>query len=591
MRVSVKLKTLWNTIRLIISAVPVNSFLALLLSLALMFYYTFSVKVTAQLFESAAVFFSSFGNGFDMVIKYAVVFAVMRLLQSIIIFLNGFNGNVYVYRKATAVFRQKLSSKAAKLPLISYEDAGVNDMFARAQAVVTDERLSSQFMGILDILNGCFSVAGIAAVLAGYSPGLLLIAIPSVLPFFIIRMVRGREFYRMKYFQAKTQRSMDYYWRLMFDKNSMKEIHTYTFFEYIKTKWSLYRDDVDNKTWDFKRKDATAIFLSNIIAVGGYLLSIAFSVCLLLDGRIRVGAFGACLSAFSSMQSYTKKFLVGFGNIFEDLQFNKDYFDFINLPDEADGIEVLQAMPQRILLEHIYFRYPNSDDYAIKDVSLVIKKGESVAFVGENGSGKTTLIKLILGLYECESGQVLIDNSPLSKVQKESLYDRMSVMLQSPLNHKATIREAVALSNIDFLHDDQKIMNALRMAKIDYIIGENGLDTRIGKEFGGRELSGGEWQRVALARALFKNSDFMVLDEPTSAIDPISEMEILKTFLDNFRGKTSIIVTHRVGICTCVDKVVLVREGQIREYGSHEELMDRNEEYSRMFAAQAKWYQ
>jgi len=575
---------------LVVRVVPLQCMIAIFLCVLLMFYHIFSVQATAKLFESADSFFSTGGQGFEQVILWAVLLVAMRFLQSLIIFGNGINGNVYLCGKTTNYFRQQLAKKVTKLPLISFEDAYVNDMLKRAQEVVEDERLSDQFRSILDIVNSCFASAGIAVVLAGYHPLLLVIAIPSVLPFFVMRMIRGKEFYRLKYFQAKTKRNMDYYWGLLFHKNSMKEILVYDFADYIRKKWSLYRDDVDEKTWEFRKKDSEAVLLLNGISVVGYLISILFSVYLVFEGHMNIGVLGACLSAFLTMQSKTKNFLIDVGSIFEDLQFNQDYLDFLNLPEMADGTVVLDSVPEAIELRHVSFRYPNGKEYAVRDVSLKIQKGESVVLVGENGSGKTTLVKLLLGLYECESGEILFDGVPISQINKESLYRMLSLMMQSSIKLKATVREAVALSEILDKDNDQKIIDCMKMAKIDYILDENGLDARLGKEFGGLELSGGEWQRLALARALFKNSELVVLDEPTSAIDPITEMEMLSAFLENFQGKTSIIVSHRVGICTRADKVLLLKDGQVAEYGSHQELMERRGEYFELFTAQAKWY-
>lgn len=590
MKLTLKLKILWQSFLLSLRAVPVNCIFALFLSIALMLYYTFSVSIVAGLFESVDAYYQSETSSPDQIIIYVALFVGMRLLQSMIIFLNGLNGNVFIYRKANNYFRKILSDKASRLPLIHYEDAHVNEMFTRAQTVINEERLSEQYMAILSTINNCFSVIGIVIVLSGYNPWLLAIAIPSVLPFFIIRLIRGKEFYKMKYFQAKKSRHMAYYWSLLFNKDSTKEMRIFDFSDYIEKKWRGYRDDVDEQNWKFSRKDSASMLLSNFISTGGYVLSIIFSTYLMINGNINVGAFGACLSAFLSMQNTTKNFLLNIGNISEHLSFSKDYLDFINLPDASDGSIVLNGVPQTIKMNHVSFRYPNSNDYVLKDVSLKIHQGEKLILVGENGSGKTTLIKLLLGLYEPESGEILYDDIPLSQIQKGSIYKIISFMMQDSLKYQSTVQETVALSEIDHIDDEKRIMNALRAADIDYILGEEGLQTQLGKEFKGKELSGGEWQKIALARTLFKNSNFVILDEPTSTIDPIVEMDILKTFLDNAKKKTAVIISHRVGICTCADTVVMLSKGRIVERGSHTALMKRHGQYYDFFTMQSKWY-
>lgn len=604
MKQKFKLKTMGSVMVLFFQVMPFQSCFAFVLSFVFMFYQIYSVKVTAGLFESVALFDRISGTGFDRVIKFAVLFVALKLLQSVLVILSGINVNVFLYRKGTDYFRQKLARKAASLPLICFEDPCINDMLSRAQNVVKDELLSEHFDTMQDILSSSFSLIGIALVLAGYSPWLLLLAIPSVLPFFIMRMIRGKQFYKMKYFQAKALRGMDYYWKLLFDKDSRKEINVYQFGDYIKEKWYGYSDAVDEQTWAFKRKDSAAFTWMNSFSTIGYLLSIVLSVYLLWMGQIGVGVLGACLSAFLSMQTQTKKLLRYLGNIHETAQFNGDYLDFINLPEALDGTVELQQGPKSVELRNVSFRYPNGQDDVIRDVSLKINSGERVVLVGENGSGKTTLVKLILGLYDCSSGEVLVDGVPMQEIKKESLYDRTSIMMQNALQYKATVREAVSFSDDceerpelavatggEMSAADCKILEVLKATKIDYILDQDGLDMRLGKEFGGRELSGGEWQKLSLARALYKDSDFMMLDEPTSAIDPLAEMELLKKFMESCQGKTAIIVSHRVGICTCADKVVVIQKGRVVEWGSHEELLERGGVYHDMYRAQAKWYE
>lgn len=590
MKLTLKIKTLWQVFLLTLRAVPVNCIFALFLSIALMLYYTLSVSIVARLFESIRAYYQSESGSINQIIIYVALFVGMRLVQSVIVFLNGLNGNVFIYRKANNYYRKVLSDKAAQLPLINYENAHISDMFTRAQTVVNEERLSEQYMAILSTVNNFFSVLGIAVVLCGYNPWLLTIAIFSVFPVFAVRLIRGKEFYRMKYFQAKKTRHMDYYWNLLFNKDSVKEMRSFNFFNYIGEKWHGYRNDVDEQNWEFSRKDSASMLLSNAISTCGYILSVAFSIYLTIKGDINIGALGACLSAFLSMQNTTKSFFINFESILEHLLFCKDYLDFIDLPNAIDESISLNGCPKIIKMNNVSFRYPNSDNYVLKDVSLEIHKGEKLVLVGETGSGKTTLIKLLLGLYEPESGDILYDGIPLAKLKKDSIYKNISLMMQNSLKHQATVQETVALSEIEHIDDEERIMDAMRAADIDYILGEEGVQTRLGNEFGGKELSGGEWQKIALARALFKNSDFVILDEPTSAIDPIVEMDILKTFIDGAKEKTAVIISHRVGICTCVDTVVMLDKGQIVEYGSHSMLMKRRGQYHDFFTAQSKWY-
>lgn len=584
-----KIENAKNIIFLFFKAVPVNCIISIFIVGAFIFYNTYSVQITAMLFKNAEGFAQG-KSDFSAVIFWTSILVGMRILQSLFIYASGVNGNVYLYRKATHKFRLYLIGKTSRLPLICYEDAKVNEKLLRAQNVINDEKLSDFWNSVMDILMHVFSLIGISALLAGYSLWLLLIAIPSVLPFIIVRILRGSQFYQMRYSQAKSQRHMEYYWRLLFDRKSRKEIQVYDFSHYIQGKWKNYSDTVDQQNWRFMQKESAIIFGLNGISLLGYLLSILITVYMVHIGNISIGIFGACLSAFLTMQKQTQSFFTSIGNAMEELRFCTDYLDFLELPDVNDGNIPLKDMPEMIKADSVSFRYPNSVTATIDNVTLKIHKGESIALVGENGSGKTTLLRLLLGLYDCESGRILYDQVPIQDIDKKSLYAKLSLMQQSPIRYNGTVREAVTLSAQKSETEDLKILQLLHTVKADSILNEKELDMKIGHEIGERELSGGEWQKIALARALYRDGEIAVLDEPTSAIDPMTEMEILKTFLDAFKGRTSIIVSHRVGICTCVDTVVMMQNGKIAEYGSHEELMKKEGAYYNMFLAQAGWY-
>jgi ABC-type multidrug transport system fused ATPase/permease subunit len=182
---------------------------------------------------------------------------------------------------------------------------------------------------------------------------------------------------------------------------------------------------------------------------------------------------------------------------------------------------------------------------------------------------------------------VLYDGKPANGFTKDSFYARTSAIAQDFAAYSLTLRENVALSDLTRLHNDGEIKNALGGAGANDGIG---LDEGMGREFGGRELSGGQWQKIAIARGLFKDSELIVLDEPTSALDPLIETEILSKFIEAAKGTTAIIISHRVGLCKLVDRIIVMRGGEIAEDGTHAALLSLGGEYSRLYEAQAKWY-
>jgi ATP-binding cassette subfamily B protein len=223
---------------------------------------------------------------------------------------------------------------------------------------------------------------------------------------------------------------------------------------------------------------------------------------------------------------------------------------------------------------------------------LHIKGGETVAVVGVNGSGKTTLSRLFLGLYTPSEGTVKIGGVDTREVKRSSITRGMSAVFQKFQKYKMTLAENIQIGDPG-LQDNKDILNtSIKQADIDLTEDKfpDGPDTMLSRDFDGIELSGGQWQRVAIARGLYRIKDVIVLDEPTSAIDPIEETRLYEKFAEVSKGKTAVLITHRIGSARIADRIIVMNEGKIVETGSHEELISQNGLYKEMFDAQIKWY-
>jgi ABC-type multidrug transport system fused ATPase/permease subunit len=356
---------------------------------------------------------------------------------------------------------------------------------------------------------------------------------------------------------------------------------------YITDKWRDTRDEVNEELWAVQKKDAVSLLWCDGIRIAGYCLSIAVVLWLVLRGNVTIGVFGGAITAFLSLQGSMRQFLSDLGRITEHLAHVADYYSFLDMPEEEDGAIPFPGLNDAIVLQDVSFRYPNSDGCALKGLNLSIRKGEKVAILGENGSGKTTLSKVLLGLYPPRCGRVLYDGENVENFTKASFYAKVSSVAQDFTSYSLTLRENVALSDLSRIHDDEKIKTALAdTGAADGIA----LDDELGREFGGRELSGGQWQKLAIARGLFKDSELIVLDEPTSALDPLIETEILTKFVEAAKDKTALIVSHRVGLCRLVDRIIVMKHGEIVEEGTHDALLAAGGEYAKLYESQAKWY-
>lgn len=482
----------------------------------------------------------------------------------------------------------KLSKKCAKIPLIAYEDSSNINSLNRAHQCLQWARLSDLSLSFFNIISELLRVLSIMFILGAYNIWLVPISVVSVLPFLIIRIIRGNEFYQLRWYQSKKERKRNYFFGLFNNKVAMKEIRMMQIEDYIQKKWEIVRDEVNDDIWNFRKKDTLSLLVCDFLRILGYLASIVFSVLLTLNGALSIGVLAACIVAFSQFQTASKYFFINVGRIPECALFTKDYYYFMDQPDASNGHEPLKS--KNIHLRDVCFSYPNTTDKAIKNLNLDIYDGETVVVLGENGHGKTTLINLILGFYKCDSGQVMYGKQNISDIDLNKLYEITSLVTQNFIKYNLSLRENIAISNYNNMHDNEKINDLIEQMDLSKLFFDDGLDTKLGPEFGGKELSHGQWQKLALARGTFKDSSIIILDEPTAALDPIIEAEILKKFIDMTKDKTAIIVSHRVGLCKEADKIIVMKNGTAIECGDHSSLMRLNGEYHRLYTMQSKWY-
>lgn len=265
----------------------------------------------------------------------------------------------------------------------------------------------------------------------------------------------------------------------------------------------------------------------------------------------------------------------------------------------SDKIKLDKIKPDKIPLDNIElkcisYNYPNQEGYAVDDISLTIKKGEIVSLLGYNGSGKTTLSKIICGILEDYSGTVKINGRDIKDMQPDELFRYFGVGFQDYTRYSLTLRENIGFGMIEMMDNEAEIDKAIAKGNLSEVMRQlsNGKDSIIGKEYdkNGQELSGGQWQRVILSRAYMGEPEFLILDEPTASIDPLEEMRMLKHFRDICKGKTALLISHRIGFARMSDRICVMEKGKIVEDGTHDELMSRQGRYYELFTSQQSLY-
>jgi ATP-binding cassette subfamily B protein len=263
-----------------------------------------------------------------------------------------------------------------------------------------------------------------------------------------------------------------------------------------------------------------------------------------------------------------------------------------DLPMAAQPLPAPRPNRQGIVFERVGFTYPGSGRPVLREVSFQLAPAESLALVGHNGAGKTTIVKLLLRLYDPTAGRILLDGVDLREYDLDDLRREMAVIFQDFARYELTAGENIAMGRLDALDDPQRLRAAAQQAGALELIERlpQGLDTLLGREFGGRELSGGEWQKLALARAFVRDGQVLVLDEPTAALDVQTEYDVYTRFHELTRGRMTILVSHRFSTVRMADRILYLDDGRVGEEGSHQELLALGGEYARLYRRQAAQY-
>ena len=339
--------------------------------------------------------------------------------------------------------------------------------------------------------------------------------------------------------------------------------------------------------------------------------------------KLSLGEMTLYIAAFRQGQQSFQSILAAIGGMYEDNLYMSNLFEFLaidtSLPltktaapkvdataltpikkedpqaEPKPQTELIDAKGTRgFVLQDIGFQYPNQDRWALRHINLQIPEGTSVAFVGQNGAGKTTMIKLLTRLYQPTEGAIFLDGRDLNEWPEDELKRRLSVVFQDFNQYQFSAKENIGLGSVPHKEDSDRIQRATVRGGAEELIStlREGIDTQLGKWFnGGITLSGGQWQKIALSRAFMREeADLLILDEPTAALDAEAEHLIFERFRTLAKGRTSILISHRFPTVRMADKIFVIENGTLQESGSHDELVEANGRYARLFALQAQGY-
>ncbi|WP_238649442.1 ABC transporter ATP-binding protein [Paenibacillus piscarius] len=491
-------------------------------------------------------------------------------------------------------FMEELVQKFNRIEYSCFEDSKVQDHLNK-MGNHPDEKILEVLIQTLTMISQLVSLLSLMAIFLQVSVWftvafLAIFTLMVVLNFKAMKMMNG-----LFTSQSRDERELSYLGGLLSDKRPLLELKVFGAVEYIQSKWKQKSEKV------LKERLMTTIKSHRYFAASSFLLLMWIGLVIfelihgVLDRRVSVGLFVSLIGASGSILGTADDLSLLFSRLSHRCMEIMHYEMFMQLP-ERQTATVSEHPPSAdsgpypfIEFRDVCFTYPGTAEQVLKKVSFTIQQHEHIALVGGNGAGKSTIVKLLMKLYAPDHGEILIYGVPLNQISQENLRNSMGIIFQDYGKYSLTLRENIAFGNIAKIGNDNDLRGALTKAAPDGVLSD--LDTALGKiAENGIDLSGGQWQKIAMARAYLADCPFMIMDEPTAALDPVAESELYATFRDMMGEKGCLFISHRLASARFSDRILVLQDGAIAEDGTHEHLIGQQGMYANLWSKQSSWY-
>lgn len=463
--------------------------------------------------------------------------------------------------------------------------------FAETQS---GKQVAASLQNMVGLLQSMITLVSITYLLYNVSPLIVIVLLITSIPAMILSYLQKDELYIENTKWNEDNNLVLYAYYISCCEYNLEEVRHFGLFPYLKKRWkklaNVYIDRKKKLTIKHVTYNSIADFLRSAVYI---------AILLMVAGKIYenpamgLGTFTLVYTLSGKMQEVTASLLFGIVQLFGDIPYMKDFFYLDTLDMDQGDMKTPPLASGDIQFENVTFEYPNANVKALDNINLTIKAGEKIAIVGENGSGKSTFVNLLCGVLNPEKGCISVGGVKL-KSHMAAARNTISVIFQDFGQYQDTLRHNITISDKNKKASDKDIIELSKRTKSYDVIAEQpmGLDEQIGTfNTNAKDLSGGQWQKISITRAAFRDhAKIMILDEPTSALDPIAEAELYKNFSELTGDKTTLLISHRLGITSVVDRILVFKDGKIIEDGNHEELIRNNGYYAEMYKAQAQWY-
>jgi len=436
---------------------------------------------------------------------------------------------------------------------------------------------------------GLISVLFVLSTLEWWIPIVMLLA---SLPHALSTLWFEKESWDQMLFRSPESRKLAWIASLTLDENVAKEVRLFGFGNFLTQRYKDIAHSMHHAlSKDRWKKSVTSVFLSSLTVIS-YIAIVCIILVQTKDKILEISGLVIVIQALVMTQSQLTGCISYLGMTTPIILFFSKLRTFLLssvdcIPENSSSIT--PEFNHEICFNEVSFSYPDGREALFK-VSFKICKGEKIAIVGQNGAGKSTIVKLLLRFYDPSEGTITVDGNDLKTIDIAAWRSAVSGVFQDFGRYHFTTGENIALSDINAT--EERISKAAKKGGFSPILKQlpQGLNALLGKEFGGTSLSGGEWQKLAMSRAFLRDASLLILDEPTASLDPESELEVFKKFADAAQGKTTLLITHRLGSAKMADRIFVFKKGRLIETGSHQTLLDTQSEYSSLFKLQADLY-
>ncbi|WP_405176195.1 ABC transporter ATP-binding protein [Paenibacillus sp. FSL H8-0261] len=492
------------------------------------------------------------------------------------------------------VITDKILQKTMTLEMKDFDDSDTYNQIQKSSDQSLNRSISI-LQTTVNLINNITTLFGVIGILVFLKTSIVLLCLVSAVPMFYISIRILNKWFDVFNERFEQNRFVRHLKTILITNNYVKELKISRADQYLTKTILEILEKYIREDKKIRKRFLIETSLVDIIdnAMMYFIKVLVVIIC--VNSRLTIGSLTMYVTAIDNLKNTVSNILSLLSMAYENCLYMQSIFHLLETPEEnQDGKRDFPVPFERIEFRQVSFKYPGTNHYVLKNINVVLEADHAYALVGLNGSGKTTFIKLMLNLYQPTEGEIFVDGINISEYNRSSLFLNVAAVFQDFIQYPFDIKTNIGLGNLEEVNNLDKIIDAAKNSGADEFIAQlpEKYETRLKKEWSGSvDLSLGQWQKLAITRALMKPSAILILDEPTASLDVISEHEIFMRFQEMKFSRLCIMVTHRFVNTRDVNNIIVLQSGEIRELGTHAELIQKKGVYASLYRMQADSYE